>query len=165
MRAEYSGDEPQIFLRSKLAPVGIGGDRYRVAMELRRDFGVDVLVLDDGFQHVRMARTVDIVLIDALDPFGGGDVFPLGRLREPVAGMGRADIILITRGEFSDLPEVIERRCAGGIRMRRCFAHGYGRTPWVENRTGQVFPRGTTVRPRRHVLRFGQSAVLRADSL
>ena len=55
--AEYSGDEPQIFLRSGLAPVGIGGDRFQTATQLLRDFGVDVLVLDDGFQHVRLART------------------------------------------------------------------------------------------------------------
>ena len=46
------------------------------------------MLLDDGFQHVRLARNLDVVLIDALNPFGGGEVFPLGRLREPVAGVG-----------------------------------------------------------------------------
>ena len=47
--------------------MGIGTDRYEAGMELRHKFHVDMLVLDDGFQHVRLARDVDIVLIDALD--------------------------------------------------------------------------------------------------
>jgi len=49
------------------------------------------------------------VLVDALNPFGGGDVFPLGRLREPVEGLARADIVLITRSGFTDLPLAVER--------------------------------------------------------
>ena len=67
------------------------------------------MLLDDGFQHLRLARDVDIVLMDALNPLGGGGLVPLGRLREPVAGLARAHIVLITRSEFSDLPEAIER--------------------------------------------------------
>jgi 3-deoxy-D-manno-octulosonic-acid transferase len=106
---QQSGDEPQIFLRSGLAPVGIGGNRYATGMLLRRDFGSEVLLLDDGFQHWKLGRNVDIVLIDALDPFGGGELFPLGRLREPVEGLARADMILITRSNFTDLAVPIER--------------------------------------------------------
>ena len=51
MSAEHSGDEPQIFVRSGLAPVGIGADRFEAGTLLVREFGVDVLLLDDGFQH------------------------------------------------------------------------------------------------------------------
>ena len=109
MVAEQTGDEPQIFVRSGLAAVGIGADRYAAGMLLRRDFRSDVLLLDDGFQHLRLARNVDIVLVDALNPFGGGGVFPLGRLREPVEGLARADIVLITRSGFTDLPLAVER--------------------------------------------------------
>ena len=86
VRTEESGDEPQIFLRARVAPVGIGADRYRTGTLLREKFGTDVMLLDDGFQHVRLARNFDVVLIDALNPFGGGEVFPVGRLREPVQG-------------------------------------------------------------------------------
>ncbi|HKE23725.1 MAG TPA: tetraacyldisaccharide 4'-kinase [Bryobacteraceae bacterium] len=107
--AQQSGDEPQIFVRSGLAPVGIGGNRYKTGMLLRRDFLSDVLLLDDGFQHWKLARNVDILLIDALNPLGGGSVFPLGRLREPVEALGRADIVLITRSGFTDLALPIER--------------------------------------------------------
>ena len=65
-----------------------------------------MLLLDDGFQHVKLARNFDVVLVDALNPFGGGEVFPMGRLREPVQGLARADAIVITRSE-------VERSGAG----------------------------------------------------
>ena len=100
-----SGDEPQLFLRAGVAPVGIGGDRWRVGQLLEREFGVDVLVLDDGFQHARLDRRLDIVLVDALDPFGGCYPLPLGRLREPLAVLARADIFVITRCEAGRVAE------------------------------------------------------------
>ena len=56
----------------------------------------DIFLLDDGFQHARLARQHDIVLVDALDPLGGG-VFPLGRSREPAASLRRATAIVVTR--------------------------------------------------------------------
>ena len=58
----------------------------------------DVFLLDDGFQHFRLQRDHNIVLIDALDPLGGG-VFPLGRLREPFTSLTRATAVVITRAE------------------------------------------------------------------
>jgi 3-deoxy-D-manno-octulosonic-acid transferase len=99
VKVTQSGDEPQIFLRSGVAPVGIGADRFQTGRLLEERFGADVLILDDGFQHVRLERQVDIVLIDALTPFGGREVFPLGRLREPLEALARADAIVITRSE------------------------------------------------------------------
>jgi tetraacyldisaccharide 4'-kinase len=59
--------------------------------------GADVLILDDGFQHVKLARDLDIVLIDALCPFGGGRVLPAGLLREPLSALDSADLFGITR--------------------------------------------------------------------
>ena len=134
---EKAGDEPALFVRSGLAPVGIGGDRLATGALLRREFGVDVLLLDDGLQHLRLARDVDIVLIDALDPFGGGAVFPLGRLREPVEGLARADLILITRGEFSDLGASIERVIRRWNPQAPVFRAGIQPRGWVEHRTGK----------------------------
>lgn len=61
--------------------------------------GADVLVLDDGFQHVRLARDLDLVLIDAVDPFGNGHVLPAGRLRESLDTLELADLFLITRAD------------------------------------------------------------------
>ena len=103
-----SGDEPQLFLRAGVAPVGMGAHRWRVGQLLEREFGVDVVVLDDGFQHARLDRRLDIVLVDALDPFGGGYPLPLGRLREPLAGLSRADIFVITRSESGRVAQSAE---------------------------------------------------------
>ncbi|HVB35572.1 MAG TPA: tetraacyldisaccharide 4'-kinase [Patescibacteria group bacterium] len=77
-------------------PVGVGKDRYRSGLELERK-GVKWFVLDDGFQHLSLARDADLVLIDDTDPFGVGLLLPAGSLREPISGLRRADVILITR--------------------------------------------------------------------
>lgn len=86
-------------------PIGVGKDRYQSGMELERK-GVEWFVLDDGFQHLDLGRDADLVLIDHLDPFGGGLLLPAGRLREPVSGLRRADAIVITRTESDPQLEV-----------------------------------------------------------
>ena len=86
-------------LRDRLAgrvQLGVGPDRYKSGEILARH-GVDWFVLDDGFQHRKLARDADIVLLDATDPFGGGCTLPSGRLREPVSALRRADVVVITR--------------------------------------------------------------------
>ena len=136
-----SGDESQIFLRAGVAPVGIGSDRFETGRMLEERFGADVLILDDGFQHVRLDRQVDIVLIDALRPFGGGEVFPLGWLREPLEALSRAHIIVITRSE-----------CARGTFNLQCAVRRYNaQAPifyanavpdhWVEASGGRQIPK------------------------
>ena len=95
---EQTGDEAQTYVRQGAAHVGIGADRYEVGRRMERELQPDIFLLDDGFQHFRLQRDRDIVLIDALDPLGGG-VFPLGRLREPFAALARATAVVITRAE------------------------------------------------------------------
>jgi tetraacyldisaccharide 4'-kinase len=136
----HTGDEPQIFVRSRLAPVGIGGDRFQTGSDLIRQFGVDLLLLDDGFQHVRLARSADIVLIDALQPFGGGELFPLGRLREPLDAIARADLVVITRAKFSDLPAAIASDVRRHNTRAPIFRADVEPRCWVEQRTGREFP-------------------------
>ena len=63
---------------------------------------VDLVILDDAFQHRRVKRDIDLVLLDATAPFGFGHVFPRGTLREPVSGLRRADIALLTRSDLAD---------------------------------------------------------------
>jgi tetraacyldisaccharide 4'-kinase len=86
-------------LRERLAgkvKLGVGADRYKNG-EVLAKHGVDWFVLDDGFQHLKLSRDADIVLVDAMDPFGGGKVLPAGRLREPLSALRRADIVVVTR--------------------------------------------------------------------
>jgi tetraacyldisaccharide 4'-kinase len=137
---EESGDEPQIFIRSGLAAVGIGADRARAAALVIERFPADVFLLDDGFQHARLARDLDIVLIDALDPFGGGYVFPLGRLREPVASLSRAGAVVITRSQFSDLAPAIEHVVREANPHVPIFRAGIEPEAWVEAATGTSYP-------------------------
>ena len=134
--ARYTGDEPQLFLRSGLAAVGIGPDRYRAGRLLEERFQPGVLILDDGFQHGRLARHADIVLIDALNPFGGCALFPLGRLREPLEELRRADILVITRSGYGRTLEAVERRLRLHNSHAPIFRASVEPQAWVEHATG-----------------------------
>ena len=97
-----AGDEP-VELAQKLlgkAIVIADADRVAAAEWAKRKFGITAFVLDDGFQHRRAKRDVDIVCIDATDPFGGGKILPAGRLREPIDNLARADAVVITRADL-----------------------------------------------------------------
>ncbi|MFQ5843634.1 MAG: tetraacyldisaccharide 4'-kinase [Planctomycetota bacterium] len=67
---------------------------------------VDCYVLDDGFQHHPLHRDVDVVLVDATDPFGGGWCPPAGRLREPLGALARADLVVLTRADLASREEL-----------------------------------------------------------
>jgi tetraacyldisaccharide 4'-kinase len=94
------------------AKVIVNPDRVAGAAEAVGRFGAKVLVMDDGFQHRRLARDLDIVAVDATEPFGYGKLLPAGLLREPVASLKRADAAVITRCD--QVPEAeldeLERR-------------------------------------------------------
>ncbi len=77
-------------------PIVVDADRVRGGREALRQ-GADVVVLDDGFQHLRLARDLDLVAVDAGDPWGGGRMPPRGRLREPLDGLARADAVVVTK--------------------------------------------------------------------
>lgn len=79
-------------------------DRVQGASEAIREFGCDVLVLDDGYQHRRLHRDLDLLLIDALQPWGFGHLLPRGLLREPLSSLWRADFVVVTRGMVGDRP-------------------------------------------------------------
>jgi len=107
--ARICGDEPYLLARHlEGAIVIVGSDRVEGTRAARRA-GADVAVLDDGFQHRRLARDLDIVLLDAHNPFGNYSLLPAGTLREPLAGLARAGIVLITRSRPGESLVVIER--------------------------------------------------------
>ncbi|HEV2183122.1 MAG TPA: tetraacyldisaccharide 4'-kinase [Candidatus Acidoferrales bacterium] len=100
--------------------IGVGASRFAKGRELESR-GIECFILDDGFQHLQLARDLDIVLVDATNPFGGGHLLPAGRLREPISALGRAGIVIITRSE--DAP------ATGAIIQRHTSAPiFYGRT-------------------------------------
>jgi tetraacyldisaccharide 4'-kinase len=83
-----------------------GADRAALADVAVKESESEVLVLDDGFQHRRLARDLDLVLLDATDPWGHGYVFPRGLLREPPSGLRRAGVVLLTRCDQVPAAEV-----------------------------------------------------------
>ena len=107
---ESDADEPQLI--SHRVPgvlMGIGADRCALGRILV-DRGAKWILLDDGFQHQQLSRDVDIVLVDATNPFGGGHLLPAGRLREPKSALARADMIVITRSSRVPAIEAAIRR-------------------------------------------------------
>ena len=93
-----AGDEPCL-LATELPGlmVVMGSDRYRAGCLALQELTPECFILDDGFQHQRLARDLDILLLDGTAPFGNGWTLPAGFLREPVSAAGRADLAILTR--------------------------------------------------------------------
>ena len=95
-----SGDEPAMMAaRLSGVPVVVGSDRQEAGRVAVERFQPDVIVLDDGFQHRRLTRDMNIALVDGVDPFGNGRLFPAGILREPLSALRRASVVVITRAD------------------------------------------------------------------
>jgi tetraacyldisaccharide 4'-kinase len=96
-------------------------DRVKIAGTAVEELGSELLVLDDGFQHRRLARDLDVVLLDALDPFGLGRMLPRGLLREPLGALRRAGVVVLSRADLVDAPTLASirsraERKAGALR-------------------------------------------------
>ncbi len=98
LSADQAGDEPvMIARRLKNIPVLTGKDRFLTGKHALEHFGVDTLILDDGYQHLALRRDLNILLLDQKNPLGNGHLFPAGELREPLRESNRADLICFTR--------------------------------------------------------------------
>ncbi len=105
--ASFYGDEPYLLhRRNPTVPVIVGKERTASA-KMAEALGMECLVLDDGMQHRKLYRDVNIVLIDGKDPFGGEALLPLGFLREPLKELKRADLIVINHA--SEKSDVLEK--------------------------------------------------------
>jgi tetraacyldisaccharide 4'-kinase len=130
LTAEQAGDEP-LLMAERLTGVPIikGPDRYEAGMFAIRKLSIQnstsnmsgfsipnpqspipLFILDDGFQHWKLYRDRELVLIDSRNPFGNRKLFPAGRLREPLTGLDRADVIMITKAEREDPGLIAEIR-------------------------------------------------------
>ena len=102
MRAQEAGDEA--YLLAKSLPgvsVVIGANRAVSGEYVVKNMQPDIIILDDGYQHWKVARDLDIVLIDTVSRFGNGYLLPRGVLREPLSHLDRADVVLLTRADQS----------------------------------------------------------------
>ncbi len=102
MNSEQAGDEPFLIAsRLKDIPVVVGKNRYDAGRMTINQFQPDVIVLDDAFQHLKLKRDIDLVLLDCARPFGNTHLLPRGALREPPGALARATACILTRSEAS----------------------------------------------------------------
>lgn len=106
--AKFAGDEPFELAGKLLGKAIVISDANRVAAAkwARENFKITAFVLDDAFQHRRAKRDLNVVCIDATNPFGNRKMLPLGILREPLENLKRADLIVITRANLVDEKEI-----------------------------------------------------------
>ncbi len=108
---EEAGDEPYLLAKNlKDTVVFAGKNRYETGKIAEEKFNVDTVVLDDGFQHWRLHRDINIVVINASSPFGNGYIFPRGNLREPYKCLKRADCFIITKIDMIKDVGIIKKR-------------------------------------------------------
>jgi tetraacyldisaccharide 4'-kinase len=134
---DYCGDEPAMMARSFAGPIAVAKRRRRAIDLLRRRGGLDAVVLDDGFQHLRLRRDVDLVVINEDAGLGNGWMLPAGPMREPLSAIRRADaVVLLSSGGESrlsarQLRRIERRRVIRGVLRPRALVHStHGR--WRE---------------------------------
>jgi tetraacyldisaccharide 4'-kinase len=122
---EEAGDEPLLLARRcPRARVLVGADRRALARRARDEFGLEVVLLDDGFQHRRLARDEDIVVVDEAVGFGNGQLLPRGPLREPLSALHRATLFWVRTAQ----PPVPQLPPLPGPQVRT----RYQPTAWVD---------------------------------
>ncbi len=137
--AQECGDEPFLLARTlEKVPVLISTKRSRAIEKATQLFDPDIVVLDDGYQHRGVHRDIDILLIDATDPFGNYRLLPSGTLREPIQNLKRAHIIVITRAkkgeEFLTLQRIIKTHNMNAL----VFQSGHSLLRFVEEGSGTI---------------------------
>ena len=125
---EMAGDEPFMLAEALPGvPVLTGSQRARVARHAVEAFGANLIVMDDGFQHLALRRDLDLVLFSARTLLGNGRVFPGGELREPLSALGRAHAFVITGVDASNrsVVEDFHRRLQGSFPAKPVFLGEY----------------------------------------
>jgi tetraacyldisaccharide 4'-kinase len=121
------GDEPLMLARALPdIPIVINKDRYEGGRWAIDALGAEVLVLDDAYQHLALSRDLNILLIDATDPFGGFEMVPFGRLREPLYAIKRADLVIVTRADKpfdqDQTNAIIKHFCGNKVPVMHAYA-------------------------------------------
>jgi tetraacyldisaccharide 4'-kinase len=117
------GDEAALLARAfPEVPIGVSADRYRTGKLIEQNYAVDAFVLDDAFQHLALARDLDVVALDATRRLADGEILPSGLQREPCSALARADVAVMTRTELADPSPVEARLRQLNPRIRICRA-------------------------------------------
>lgn len=137
--ASKVGDEPYLMAeRLKGVPIVVSADRFEGCRWLLERFKIDVILLDDGFQHLRLHRDLNLLLVDAMNPFGNGYLLPRGSLRESVSEVRRADLVIFTRSESQvDATEWIHEIERFG---RPCLRSTFQPKELIHLNTGTIHP-------------------------
>ncbi|MCE9672981.1 tetraacyldisaccharide 4'-kinase [Myxococcus stipitatus] len=141
---EEAGDEPLLLARRcPSVRLFVGADRVSSAYRARDEFGLDTVLLDDGFQHRRLARDEDLIVLDEAVGLGNGHMLPRGPLREPASSLRRATLLWVRTSTWagSDVPALAatpSRLPAEGAGLPRVLTR-YGPTAWVDP-SGGVLP-------------------------
>lgn len=136
--AHQVGDEPALL--AKLlpeVPIVVCADRYRAGRLAEETFHVDAHILDDGFQHLALARDLDIVALDVTQEFSDRALLPAGRLREPCAALARAHLVVLTRVDLRG-PEPLKHQVERLNPRARIFRSGTKLCGLVDVETGRV---------------------------
>lgn len=127
--ADVIGDEPALIARRVPgALIARNADRVATARKAVAEFGCNVLILDDGFQYLRLARDVNVLIVDASNPFGNAHLLPRGTLREPIGSAARATTIILTHCDRVDTDRLRELEghlgviCPGVAMRKTCHA-------------------------------------------
>src|SRR6266540_1823111 len=125
LTADEAGDEPRLLAATVPGLiVAVGADRYSAGLVVSEQLAPDLFILDDGFQHLRLKRDLNILLLDSGRPFGNGRTLPAGILREPASAVKRADLIIHTRCSSGEEPVQV-----AGKPACRAFHHLVGVNP------------------------------------
>lgn len=147
MDSEQAGEEA-LMLATQLpgVPVIIGASRYAAGQYAVEELGVDAVILDDGFQHRNLERDLDIIAIDATNPFGYGYIFPRGLLREPRWSLRRGDIVILTKADYLPLKrrERILEKLKRLLGKKGKIIQARHRPMWLRDFTGEK-ERGLTL--------------------
>jgi tetraacyldisaccharide 4'-kinase len=136
-----AGDEP--FMLATIVPgvpVLVGKKRYEMGLHAYERFGINCLILDDGFQHLKITRDVDIVLIDTRRGFGNGHLFPRGPLREPLRSLCRASLLVLSKTDPSEPLDEIEGILGSYAPKVPLYHSRYKPVSLLEVASGKTFP-------------------------
>lgn len=126
MEPQQAGDEPFLLAEKvKDVPVVVGRERWLSGQFALKRFQSEVIILDDGYQHLSLKRDLNLLLIDSSSPFGNGHLFPRGVLREPLGQVSRADAVILTKTGQSDNINKLKMNLERTIGERATFQVDY----------------------------------------